>query len=110
MGLIQSGMNMSPSFHDTLRGLFAGYKDAAEVGRLFKELKARGGRAQLIILLSGPAGAGKSATVKVARRFCFDFCRAAGMPWSKFTFLFTAYTGTAAMAVGGVTICEAVFI
>lgn len=60
--------------------------------------------------LSGPAGAGKSAAVKVARRFCFNFCRAAGMPWIEFTFLFTGDTGTAAMEVGGVTICKAAFV
>ena len=67
-------MDITPSFHDTLRSVFAGYQDAAEVERLLEELKVRGGQEQLIMFLSGPAGAGNSAAVKVARRFCFDFC------------------------------------
>ena len=101
---------MTPSFHNTLRGVFAGYKDASEVERLLEELKVGGGQEQLIMFLSGPEGAGKSAAVKVARRFCFDFCHVAGMHWSEFTFLFTAYTGTAAMEVGKSTMCKAAFI
>lgn len=80
------------------------------MGRLVEELEVRGGREQLTIFLSGPAGVGKSASVKVARRFYFNFCRAAGMPWSKFTFLFAAYTDTAVMEVDGVTICKAASI
>ena len=90
--------------------MFAGYNDATQVERLVDELEVRGGQHQLIMFLSGPAGAGKSAAVKVARRFCFDFCRTARLPWSESTFLFTAYTGTAAMEVGGVTICKAAYI
>ena len=62
------------------------------------------------MFVSGPAGAGKSSAVKVARQFCFEFCRAASMQWSEFTFFFTAYTGTAAMEVGGMTICKAAYI
>ncbi len=34
-----------------------------------KKLKARGGRDQLLILLTGPAGSGKSTAIKVAQQF-----------------------------------------
>ena len=80
------------------------------IEELVEELKVRGGHDQLIMFLSGPAGAGKSTANKVAWRFCFEFCHAVGTLWNDATFLFTAYTGAAAMAVGGLTICKAAFI
>ena len=46
-----------------------------DMDRLVEHLKARGGMDQLIMFLTGPAGAGKSTAVKVAQRFCFEFCR-----------------------------------
>lgn len=36
LGLIHSGVDMTPSFHGTLCGVFDGYKDAAKVGRLLE--------------------------------------------------------------------------
>ena len=110
LGLVHDGLDMSLSLHDTLRNAFSDYKDEDKVNRVIEELKVRGGQEHLIMFLSGPAGAGKSSAIKVARRFCFEFCRAASIQWSECTFLFTAYTGTAAMEVGGVTICKAAFI
>ena len=62
------------------------------------------------MFLTGPAGAGKSEAVKLARRFCFEFCLAIGTLWNDKAFFFTAYTGSAAMLIGGVTICKAAYI
>ena len=45
-------------------------------------------------------------TNKVAQRFCFEFCLAVGNLWTDSTFLFTAYTGSAASLFGGVTIVK----
>ena len=78
--------------------------------RIIEELKIRGGDDQLLMFLTGPAGAGKSTAVMVSRRFCFDFSMALGTIWTDDTFLFTAYTGSAAMIVNGVTICKAAFL
>jgi putative protein kinase ArgK-like GTPase of G3E family len=75
-----------------------------------KKLKARGGMEQLIMFLTGPAGAGKSTAVTVAQRFCFKFCQAVGILWSDRTFFPTAYTGSAALLFGGVTICTVAYI
>ncbi len=44
-----------------------------------KKLKARGGRDQLLMFLTGPAGSGKSAAMKVAQQFCYKFCIAVGI-------------------------------
>jgi hypothetical protein len=42
----------------------------------------------------------------VAERFCFEFCYSVGNLWSDNSFLFTAYTGSAASLFGGVTIVK----
>ena len=77
---------------------------------LTKELKAMGAERQLRMFLSGPAGSGKTTAVKIAERFCYKFCSVMGKLWTDRTFLFTAYTGSAASCFGGITICKAAFI
>ena len=62
------------------------------------------------MFLTGPAGAGKTTAIKIAERFCFEFCKAVSGMWSDNTFLFTAYTGSAASCFGGITICKAAFL
>ena len=76
---------------------------------LIKVLKIRGGHHQLIMFMTGPAGAGKSTARKVTQKCCLKFCHAMGILWSNWTF-FTAYTMAAAMAIGRFTICKSVFI
>jgi hypothetical protein len=51
-----------------------------------KKLKARGGRDQLLMFLTGPAGSGKSTAMKVAQQFCYEFCIAVGIMWSDKTY------------------------
>jgi hypothetical protein len=75
-----------------------------------KKLKARGGRDQLLMFLTGPAGSGKSTAMKVAQQFCYEFCIAVGIMWSDKTIIFTVYTGLAASLFGGVTISKAAFL
>ena len=62
------------------------------------------------MFLTGLAGVGKTTTIKIAEHFCFKFCKAAGIPWSGKTFLFTAYTGSVTSAFDDVTICKATYI
>jgi hypothetical protein len=81
-----------------------------KINNIVHRLEARGWQSQLIMFLTGLAGSGKSAAVKVAQQFCYDFCLAVGVMWSDQTFLFTAYTGTAASLFGGVTISKATFL
>ena len=38
-----------------------------------QQLLARGGMDQLLLFLTGPAGAGKTTAIKAAERFCFKF-------------------------------------
>ncbi len=43
--------------------------------KLIENLNKFGAKDQLRLCVTGPAGAGKSTTVKVAQQFCFEFCR-----------------------------------
>jgi hypothetical protein len=81
----------------------------SDVQQLIKALKARGGNEQLLMFLTGMAGAGKSSGMTVAQAFCFEFCKAVGIAWSENTFLFTAYTGSAASFFGGRTTSRATY-
>jgi hypothetical protein len=82
----------------------------ADSNDLIAKLKARGGRDQLLMFLTSPAGSRKSTAMKVAQQFCYEFCISVGIMWSDKTFLFTAYTGSAASLFGGVTISKAAFL
>ena len=84
--------------------------DGSDMKDLVKKLQARGGQEQLLMFLTGPAGSGKSTAVKVAQRFCFEFCLAMGVVWTDTTFFFTAYTGSAASQFEGMTICKSAFL
>ena len=81
-----------------------------ETTQLVTSLTQRGGREQLIMFVTGMAGAGKSTGIKVAQKYCFEFCRRASIMWGDSTFLFTAYTGSAAAAFGGLTTSSAMFL
>ena len=83
---------------------------ASDIDDLKRALRDRGGRDQLIMFVTGFAGAGKSTAIKVAQRFCYEFCKAASIMWGDNTFLFTAYTGSAAAAFGGLTTVKATYI
>ena len=56
------------------------------------------------MFLTSFVGAGKSTCIKVAQRFCFEFCRAVSIEWNDKTFYFTATTGSAASLFDGLTI------
>ena len=83
---------------------------ASDIDDLKQALRDRGGRDQLLMFVTGFAGAGKSTAIKVAQRFCYEFCKAASIMWADNTFLFTAYTGSAAAAFGGLTTVKATYI
>jgi hypothetical protein len=72
--------------------------------KIIKKLTEIGAKEQLVMFITGPAGAGKSTAITVAQSFCFEFCKAVGINWDDNTFLFTALTGCAASLFGGMTI------
>ena len=74
---------------------------------LVRELKAKGGKEQLIMFITGPAGCGKSTTMEAAQLYCHRFCSAIAAAFNDNTFYFTATTGSAAALFGGTTIHSA---
>jgi hypothetical protein len=111
LGMVNDGSNPYTKLGKYLQQSMAGSTEtAANIEDIIKQLKARGGREQMLMFLTGPAGSGKSTAVMVAQHFCYEFCLAVGAMWSDTTFLFTAYTGAAASLFGGVTISKAAFI
>ena len=87
-----------------------GMSQQHDMHRLIEALEEKGGRKQLMMFITRLAGAGKSTGISVAQRFCFEFCKAASIMWKDNTFLFTAYTGSAAAAFGGLTTSAATFL
>jgi len=114
LGLIHDGLNnetMLGQYFETLAGNIEVTTSANNLSKIIQtKLKSVGGRRQLVMFLTGPAGAGKTTAVKMAETFCFLFCRAISVIWRDNTFLFTAYTGSAASAFGGITTCSAAFL
>jgi hypothetical protein len=87
-----------------------GGESSQEIADIVKKPEARGGQEHLLLFLTGPAGSGKSTAMRVAEQFCYEFCMAVGVMWSGKTFLFTAYTGSAASLIGGVTFSKAAYL
>lgn len=109
LGLVNDGSDKNTKLGSYLQQTLeiASITDATDI---IKKLKARGGRDQLLMFLTGPAGLGKSTSMKIAQLYCYEFCIAVGIMWSDKTFIFTAYTGSAASLFGGVTISKAAFL
>ena len=109
LGLVKDGRDAHTNLGAYLQQNFGG-PPTTDILDIVKRLKARGGQDHMVMFLTGPAGSGKSSALMVAQQFCFEFCQSVGVMWSDKTFLFTAYTGSAASLIGGVTISKAAFI
>ena len=74
---------------------------------LVRKLLAMGAKFQLLMYLTGAAGAGKSTAVECSEQFCHEFCAAVSVIWADNTFYYTATTGSAAALFAGTTIHSA---
>ena len=105
--LVNETLDPTSSVHKQV-GVSISMDDNSElVDDIKQQLIARGGRDQLLLFLTGPAGAGKTTAIKAAERFCFEFCSSCNIIWTDTSFFYTAYTGSAASAFGGRTIVKA---
>ena len=109
LGLVNDGSDKNTKLGSYLQQTLE-IASSTDATNIIKKLKARGGMDQLLMFLTGPAGSGKSTSMKIAQQFCYEFCIAVGIMWSDKTFIFTAYTGSAASLFGGVTISKAAFL
>jgi hypothetical protein len=94
----------------SLQKTVGGNPSSETIKDIVDKLQARGGQEQLIMFITEPAGSGKSTAMRVAERFCYEFCVAVGIMWSDSTFLFTAYTRDAALLIGGTTISTTAYL
>mmetsp|Transcript_1485 Transcript_1485/g.3204 ORF Transcript_1485/g.3204 Transcript_1485/m.3204 type:complete len:1761 (+) Transcript_1485:1415-6697(+) len=67
-------------------------------------LKKHGAMTQLVMLLTGPGGCGKSTCVSMAQGYCHAFCARIGVLFNDTSFAFTSTTGSSAAIFGGTTI------
>jgi flagellar biosynthesis GTPase FlhF len=85
-------------------------EQATKMNRVIEGLKLLGGKDQLIMFLTGPAGAGKTTSIKLAQTFCEKFSDACNIPFDQYGFYFTAYTGAAASEYRGIMTLSALQI
>jgi hypothetical protein len=109
LGLVHDGNDPNTTLYSCL-GHTMGSTATLNTNNIVHRLEARGGQSQLIMFLTGLAVSQKSTAMKVAQQFCYDFCLVVGAMWSNHIFLFTVYTGAAALLFGGVTISKAAFL
>ncbi|KAL7450493.1 hypothetical protein ACHAWC_005221 [Mediolabrus comicus] len=79
----------------------------AKRNELVTKLNQMGGEEQLRMLLTGPAGCGKSTCIETAQEFAHKFCMGVAMAFNDYTFYFTSTTGSSAALFGGTTIHSA---
>ena len=56
------------------------------------------------MLLTGPAGCGKSTSLELAQHYCHTFCAAVSVAFDDITIYFSSTTGSSAALFGGNTI------
>ena len=72
-------------------------------------MKLKGGNsAQLICLLHGPGGSGKSTVINLVRAYAKEYCHLIGHPFTIRTLVITAMSGVAATLIHGETTHSAV--
>ena len=108
--LINDGQDSKSLLYSYLQQSMTDRPEQSTKTSIVNQLKARGAQDQLLMFLTGPAGAGKSTAMMAASSFCFEFFLSVGVFWSDTSFLITAYTGSAASLVGGRTICKAAYL
>ena len=73
-------------------------------------LRKHGGMDQLIMLLTGPGGSGKSTGVELAQKYCHAFCAHLVVMFNDMSFTLTSTTGSSAAIFGGATVHSAAYM
>jgi hypothetical protein len=105
-GLVKDGNDSNTTLFTSLQKTMEG-GSSKEIADIVKKI---GGKRWSRAITSVPAGSGKSTAMRVAKQFCNESCVAVGVMCSDTTFLFTAYTGSTASLIDGVTISKAVYL
>ena len=113
LGLVTEG-TIGNSPHEGLGELLRGLDNDPALAASRKETEAllvrHGGMDQLIMLVTGQGGSGKSTCVSLAQRFCHSFCTRLAILFDDKTFTFTSTTGSSAAIFGGTTVHSAAYL
>ena len=112
LGLVKEGA-LGPSTHNRMRGVIDDLDRNTDTSLSVKRreiddlLRKHGGKDQLIMLLTGQAGCGKSTCVSLAQKYCHAFCAHLVVMFNDMSFTLTSTTGPSAAIFGGATIHSA---
>ena len=67
-GLVRDGNDSNTTLFTCLQKTMGG-ESSQEIADMVRKLEARGGQEQLLLFLTGPAGSGKSTTMRMAKQF-----------------------------------------
>ncbi|EJK51740.1 hypothetical protein THAOC_29064 [Thalassiosira oceanica] len=113
LGLVREGtIGNSPNerLGDLLGDLGNDPDLAANRNEIEALLVSHGAMDQLIMLVTGQGGSGKSTCVSLAQRFCHSFCTRLAILFDDKTFTFTSTTGSSAAIFGGTTVRSAAYL
>jgi hypothetical protein len=68
LGLVKDGNDSNTTLFTSLQKTMGG-ESSKEIADIVRKLEARGGQEQLLLFLTGPAGSGKSTTMRMAKQF-----------------------------------------
>ena len=113
LGLVKEGtIGCSP--HEGLEDFFRGLGNDPALAASKAETEAllvrHGAMDQLVMLVTGQGGSGKSTCVSLAQRFCHSFCARLAILFDDKTFTFTSTTGSSAAIFGGTTVHSAAYL
>ena len=115
LGLVKEG-SLGPSTHKGMHGVVDDLDSNADTllsverRRIIDLLKKHGGEEQLIMLLTGPGGCGKSTCVSLAQKYCHAFCAHLVVMFNDMSFTLTSTTGSSAAIFGGATVHSAAYM
>ena len=109
LDLVKEGA-LGPSTHKGIRNVIDDLNNNTDTSLSVKRkeiedlLRRHGGMDQLIMLLTGPGGSGKSTGVELAQKYCHAFCAHLVVMFNDMSFTLTSTTGSSAAIFGGATV------
>ena len=96
LGLLNKALDLTLSFYRQVC-ITTSLEDNIEmIDNVKNQLYTHYGKDQMVLFLTGPAGAGKNTAIKTAEGFCSEFCSSCNRIWTDTSFFYTVSTGSAA--------------
>ena len=72
--LLKEMLDPTSSVHSQMGVAISLENNLEFIDNLKEQLLVQGGMGQMLLFLTGPAGAGKNTAIKADKWFCFEFC------------------------------------